>query len=175
MGHFHVTLGTTVALSFMGGTYWLLPRITGRALRLTALARVQPYLWFIGMSLFSISYHIAGLRGMPRRVYSATLDGSHGQQWAALSGWAAIGGVVLLLSALCFVLVVAATWTTGRRIDAPAFEFSVPLRPVTSMGIWDRFGLWTVVAIVMVALAYAYPLLSLLGMERFGSPPQQPF
>jgi hypothetical protein len=43
------------------------------------------------------------------------------------------------------------------------------------MGIWDRFGLWTVVAIVMVALAYAYPLLTLLGMERFGSPPQQPF
>ena len=24
----HVTLGTTVALSFMGATYWLLPRLT---------------------------------------------------------------------------------------------------------------------------------------------------
>ena len=175
MGHFHITLGTTVALSFMGGTYWLLPRITGRALTLTGLARVQPYLWFIGMSFFSISYHIAGLRGMPRRVYSATLNGDHGQQWAGLAGWAAIGGVILFLSALCFLLVVVATWTKGRRIDAPAFEFSVPLRPVTSMGIWDRFGLWTVVAIVLVALAYAYPLLTLLGIERFGSPPLQPF
>jgi hypothetical protein len=33
MGHFHVTLGTTVALTFMGATYWLLPRIAGRELR----------------------------------------------------------------------------------------------------------------------------------------------
>jgi cytochrome c oxidase subunit I len=37
-GHFHVTLGTTVALSFMGATYWLLPRLTGRALRFETLA-----------------------------------------------------------------------------------------------------------------------------------------
>ena len=47
-GHFHVTLGTTVALSFMGATYWLLPRMLGRELRLMGLARVQPYLWFLG-------------------------------------------------------------------------------------------------------------------------------
>jgi hypothetical protein len=32
-----------------------------------------------------------------------------------------------------------------------------------------------VVAVVMVALAYAYPLISLLAIERFGSPPYQPF
>jgi hypothetical protein len=31
-----------------------------------------------------------------------------------------------------------------------------------------------VVAIVLVLLAYGYPLLSLLATERFGSPPFQP-
>jgi len=176
MGHFHVTLGTTVALSFMGGTYWLLPRLTGRELRLTGLARIQPYLWFIGMAIFSTSYHIAGLRGMPRRVFSGTLTGDYGQQWAGLPGWAAIGGVILFLSAMAFVIVVVATWTGGRKLDTPpAFEFAVPLRPVTTMGFWDRYGMWTVVAIVLVLIAYAYPLLSLIGHERFGSPPYQPF
>ncbi len=139
------------------------------------LARIQPYLWFIGMSFFSISYHIAGLRGMPRRVFSGTLTGDYGQQWAGLASWAAIGGVILFLSALAFVVVVVATWTTGRRIEPPAFEFAVPLRPVTSMGLWDRYGMWTVVAVILVALAYAYPLLSLLAHQRFGSPPYQPF
>jgi len=49
MGHFHVTLGTTVALTFMGATYWLLPRILGRELRFKPLAQAQPYLWFAGM------------------------------------------------------------------------------------------------------------------------------
>ena len=175
MGHFHITLGTTSALSFMGGTYWLLPRILGRELKMKGLARIQPYLWFLGMSFFSISYHVAGLRGLPRRVYSAALTGEYGAPWHTLTQTAAIGGVILFLSALAFVTVVASTWLTGRRIEPPAFDFAVPLRPVTAPGLWDRFGMWTVVAIVLILLAYAYPIYSLISQQRFGSPPFQPF
>jgi cytochrome c oxidase subunit 1 len=174
-GHFHLTLGTTVALTFMGATYWLLPRQLGRELRFPALARVQPYLWFLGMALFSTSYHIAGLRGLPRRVYTAALSGEHGAPWKTLTEVGAAGGVLLFLSALAFVAVVVATWVSGRRIPAPAFEFAVPLQPATSMGLWDRFGLWTIVAVLLVAAAYAYPLISLLAHPRYGSPPFQPF
>ena len=47
--------------------------------------------------------------------------------------------------------------------------------PVTAPGIWDRFGVWTVMAVALVALAYAYPLLHLLSMPRYGSPGFQPF
>jgi cytochrome c oxidase subunit 1 len=175
MGHFHITLGTTVTLSFMGATYWLLPRILGRELRLTALARLQPYLWFLGMGLFSISYHIAGLRGLPRRVYSAALTGDYGAQWHGLTVLAAVGGVILFLSALSFVAVVLITWIAGRRVEPPAFEFAMPLRPVSGPGLWDRFGMWTIVAAILVILAYAYPLMTLIGRTRYGSPPYQPF
>jgi cytochrome c oxidase subunit 1 len=170
-GHFHVTLGTTVALSFMGATYWLLPRLTARALRFEMAARLQPYLWLGGMVLFSTSYHIAGLRGMPRRVYSGALSGTDGGSWETLTVVAALGGVVLFLSAMMFVTVVAATWLAGRRIEAPTFEFAVPLHPVEALGVWDRFGLWTSVAVVLVVLGYAYPLFTLLSHPRFGSPP----
>lgn len=175
MGHFHVTLGTTSALTFMGATYWLLPRLLGRELRLVGLARVQPWLWFIGMGIFSTSFHIAGLRGLPRRVYSGALAGEQGDAWAALTSSGAVGGVILFLSALCFVSVVIATWTSGRKIEAPAFEFAVPLEPVTTMGLWDRLGMWTIVGIVMIILAYGYPLATLIMTPRFGSPPFQPF
>ena len=174
MGHFHVTLGTTVALTFMGATYWLLPRLLGRQLRFTWLARAQPYLWFAGMSIFSVSYHIAGLRGLPRRVYSASLTGDQGAPWHFLTVVAAQGGMLLFLSALCFVTVVIATWTSGKKIDAPPFEFAVPLRPPAA-SIWDRFGLWTIVAIVLIAAAYAYPLAELLSHPRFGSPGFKPY
>jgi cytochrome c oxidase subunit 1 len=173
-GHFHITLGTTVAMTFMGGTYWLLPRISGRELRFMALARVQPYLWFAGMVLFSTSYHIAGLRGLPRRVYSASLTGEYGGQWHGLTIVAAVGSVILFISALSYVLVVAATWLTGRKIEAPAFEFASSLRPPVS-SIWDRFGLWTALAVLIVLAAYAYPLIRLLAHQRYGSPPFQPF
>ncbi len=175
MGHFHVTLGTTSALTFMGATYWLMPRLLGRELKLTALARIQPWLWFIGMGIFSTSFHIAGLRGLPRRVYSASLAGDQGAAWSGLATMGAIGGVVLFLSAMAFVSVVIATWTAGRKIEGPAFEFAVPLEPVTSLGVWDRLGMWTIVGIVFVILAYAYPLATLIMTPRFGSPPFQPF
>lgn len=175
MGHFHVTLGTTVALTFMGTTYWLLPRLLGRELRFGALARVQPYLWFLGMAIFSTSYHIAGMRGLPRRVYSAALAGEQGAAWHGLTQIAAVGGVILFLSALCYVAVVFATWTGGRRIEAPAFEFAIPLVRPTARGVWDRYGLWTVVAILLVAVAYGYPLIQLLAHPRFGSPGFKPF
>lgn len=175
MGHFHVTLGTTVALTFMGATYWLLPRLLGREIRFGALARLQPYLWFLGMSIFSTSYHIAGMRGLPRRVYSAALAGDQGASWHGLTVVAAVGGVVLFLSALCFVTVVFGTWVGGRRIEAPPFEFAVPLHAPTALSVWDRFGLWTIVAIVLVLAAYAYPLTQLLSHPRFGSPAFKPF
>ena len=175
MGHFHLTLGTTAALSFMGATYWLLPRLTGRSLRLQALARVQPYLWFLGMAFFSTSYHLAGLRGLPRRVYSATLTGNEAVAWEGLASLAAIGGVILFVSAVCFVAVAIATWTGARAATPPAFEFAEPLQPVAGSGVWDRYGLWTILAIVLVLVAYAYPLYTLISHPRFGSPPYQPF
>ena len=83
--------------------------------------------------------------------------------------------MILFLSALCFVTVVVATWMAGRRIQAPAFEFAVPLVRPTTLGIWDRFGLWTIVAILLVAAAYGYPLMQLLAHPRFGSPAFKPF
>ena len=174
-GHFHVTLGTTVALTFMGATYWLLPRMLGRELRFVGLARVQPYLWMLGMVLFSTSYHIAGLLGLPRRVYSGALNGEVGAPWHTLTVIAAVGGAVLFLSALSFVIVVVATWTAGRRVAPPAFELAEPLRPVGAPGIWDRLGLWAIVGAALVIVAYGIPLLTLLMHTRYGSPAFKPF
>lgn len=41
--------------------------------------------------------------------------------------------------------------------------------------VWDRIGMWTVIAAVLVIIAYAYPIWELLSMERFGSPGFKPF
>jgi hypothetical protein len=68
--HFHLTVGSAAALTFMGACYWLVPKVSGRELELKLLAKVQPYLWFIGMALFSFTGHIAGLLGLPRRVFT---------------------------------------------------------------------------------------------------------
>jgi hypothetical protein len=59
----------------------------------------------------------------------------------------------------------------------PAFRPGLdrPLVPVARRGLWDRLGLWTVAAVILIAIAYAYPLLHLLSQQRFGSPGVAPF
>ncbi|MFQ5792157.1 MAG: cbb3-type cytochrome c oxidase subunit I [Acidobacteriota bacterium] len=177
-GHFHLTVGTAVALTFMGVTYWLLPRLTGRELKFPAFAQVQPWLWFAGMMLFAVANHVTGIMGMPRRVYDPTYGGAAAAQpWAPWTAVSAAGGVILFVSAMSFVLVAAGTVLWGKKMDRPPeIRYAEPLSPlVPRRSLWDRFGLWTAVAVVLVLLAYVYPILSLLGMERFGSLGMKPF
>ncbi len=176
-GHFHLTVGSAVALTFMGAAYWLLPRLSGRELELGLLARVQPYLWFIGMMLFSFSNHITGLMGMPRRIYDATYGGSAiAATWRALTGVSAVGGLFLFVSAGFFMLVMIGTALAGRRREPEPILWAEPLHPLASRRtVLDRYLLWTVVAVLLVIIAYAYPLWAHLRMTRFGSPGFRPF
>ena len=176
-GHFHLTVGTAVALTFMGAAYWFVPRLTGRELRFPALAQVQPYLWFIGMMAFSLVNHATGLAGMPRRIYDATYAGHPAaQSWQAWTGISAMGGVVLFVSAMFFVSVMLGSLTAPKLDVVPGIEYAETARPLTGKQVvWDRIGLWVVLAVVMIVIAYAYPISQLVGLERFGSPPFRVF
>lgn len=176
-GHFHLTVGSAVALTFMGTAYWLVPRLSGRELELSLLARVQPYLWFIGMMLFSFSNHITGLMGMPRRIYDASYGGSAvAEAWRGLTGVSALGGVFLFASASFFMLVMIGTGLAGRRITSEPIEWAEPLDPALPRRTWfDRYWVWTALAVGLVIVAYVYPLWTHLQMPRYGSPGFKPF
>src|SRR5262249_15740726 len=89
-GHFHLTVGTALALPFLGTCYWLMPRLLGRELKFRRLAQWQPYLWFAGMVMFSLSNHVTGLMGMPRRVFAADYQGSPvAARWQGLTALSA--------------------------------------------------------------------------------------
>jgi cytochrome c oxidase subunit 1 len=176
-GHFHLTVGSAVALTFMGAAYWLVPRLSGRELELSLLARVQPYLWFIGMMLFSFSNHITGLMGMPRRIYDAGYDGSAvAATWRGLTGVSAVGGLFLFASAAFFMMVMIGTALAGKRTAAAPIQWAEPLEPAApGRTLFDRYWVWTAVAVGLVLIAYAYPLWIHLQMSRFGSPGFKPF
>lgn len=170
-GHFHLTVGTASALSFMGAAYWMWPRLTGKPLRLLALAKVQPYLWFIGMLVFSTVNHVTGLLGMPRRVFDASYGGEPiTHTWQDWTGMSALGGSILFISAMSFVLVLVVTAFGKEQTGEIPFEYAESLEPATARTVWDRLGLWTAIAVILVALAYAMPIWDLLQLERFGSP-----
>lgn len=176
-GHFHLTVGSAVALTFMGVCYWLVPKLVDRDLELGLLAKWQPYLWFLGMLFFSISNHITGIMGMPRRVYEATYGGAEAAaQWQGLTLLSAGGGILLFASAAFFLLVMLGTVTAGRKARQPALEFAEPLEgEPRKLLVFDKIWAWVVVAVILVALAYAYPLADHLSMETFGSRGFKPF
>jgi cytochrome c oxidase subunit I len=173
-GHFHLTVGSAVALTFMGTAYWLVPKLSGRALRLEVLAKIQPYLWFVGMVLFAMVNHVAGLLGMPRRIYEDAYAGApQAMPWHGWTMVSAVGGTVLFVSAMLFILVMLSTLFGGERVAQEPIVWADSLGEPAggyTAGIWDRLGLWFVVAVGAAAIAYGFPLWHLLHMTRYGSP-----
>jgi cytochrome c oxidase subunit 1 len=60
-GHFHLTVGTAVTLTFMGISYWLVPFLRGCALWNRQLALIRAWLWFVAMIIFSHAMPNLGL------------------------------------------------------------------------------------------------------------------
>ena len=176
-GHFHLTVGSAAALTYMGAMYWMVPRLRGVPLQYRPLAQVQPFLWLLGMSFFSLPNHITGLMGLPRRVYDATYAGApQAQMWSELTAISAAGGIIVFTSALCFVLSIGKTLVRAPNEATQPLFWAEPLETEdANLTMWDRLGRWWAVAVVLVIVAYAIPLLDLFRMARFGSPGFKPF
>ncbi len=121
-GHFHITVGTASAMTFMGIAFWMLPHLTGRRLLSRRLALASIWLWFVGMVIFALGMHWAGLYGVPRRAWvsflpRAVYDRVYGDAHFPLH-LVAGGGVILWAATLCFYVVFIGSLLT-RRLDRP--------------------------------------------------------
>uniref|UniRef100_UPI0025C464CC cbb3-type cytochrome c oxidase subunit I n=1 Tax=Halovivax sp. TaxID=1935978 RepID=UPI0025C464CC len=169
VGHFHLTVGTAVALTFMAVTYWFLPQVTGKPLRGRSVALVQTVLWFVGMVFMSNAMHRGGLLGIPRRTaepqYAFEFEASVGTV-AELDAQVVLGGTLLTISLVAFLAVVVMT-ALGDRGPVPNNEYAAALSgPDHAPAVLDNLKLWTVVAVILVVFAYAMPLWSIV--ERGG-------
>jgi cytochrome c oxidase subunit 1 len=171
VGHFHVTVGGPVALTFIGISYWLIPRLTGRALWKPDWALWQERLWFIGMSIMSMSMHIAGLLGAPRRTAEVSYLGSAPNEWMAYMIAAAGGGIILFASILIFAIVAIGTLWANEKTEDMHAEFAQPApegEPTPRSMQW--LFRWGAVALLFAALAYAGPLLEIWHHPGFLAP-----
>lgn len=178
-GHFHLTVGSAAALTYMGAMYWLVPRFRGVSLQYRPLAQVQPYLWMLGMSFFSFPNHITGLMGLPRRVYDTTYAGApQAEMWSSLTAISAAGGVIVFTSGLCFVISIVKTLLQKPHGVSIPLTWAKPLEgddTMPELSLWDRLGRWWIIAVVLVIIAYAIPLMDIFKMTRFGSPGFKPY
>jgi len=157
-GHFHMTVGTAVALTLMGIAYWLIPFLTERQLWSRKLALASSWIYTIGVLVFARGMISGGLEGMPRRTFMAEATYSS-PDWVLPGIITGVGGSMMFVGVMLFFIVVGMTVIAGRRTGAPVdIPVSGTLSPPARSG-WepslDRLGLWVIVAIVLILIAYA--------------------
>jgi cytochrome c oxidase subunit 1 len=169
-GHLHLTVGTAVALSFMGITYWLVPLLAGRALWSRRVAQVQVWSWLVGMVLFSNALHRLGLMGAPRRTMLGAVAYAQ-PEWSRALPLVGIGGAILFVSSLLYFVNMIATAWLARRAPAPEVLFAEAVAGASEApAVLERWGVWIPLAVVLVLLAYGPPIAVLLSHLELQSP-----
>ncbi|MFU8867787.1 b(o/a)3-type cytochrome-c oxidase subunit 1 [Natronococcus sp.] len=179
VGHFHLTVGTAVALTFMAVTYWFLPQVTGKELWSRSVALGQVVVWFVGMTFMSNAMHRAGLLGVPRRTAEPQYEGFEFEaavgSMGELQAQIALGGILLTVSLVLFFANVFGTALNGRSDELPANEYAGTLSgPEDAPLVLDNLKLWTAIAVVLVVFAYTFPLLSIIDRGGLFGPDINP-
>lgn len=118
-GHFHATVVGGTTLAFMGLTYYVVPLIFQRDFVGRSWARVQPYLFAIGIVMLSIGMSLAGSYGVPRRHWDVEFSGAAlGASFdASIHIWLGVMGVGALLAftgLLVYILLTVITVFFGK-------------------------------------------------------------
>jgi cytochrome c oxidase subunit 1 len=99
VAHFHYVLIGGAVFPLFGALYYWFPKITGRMMS-ERVGRWVFGLIFTGFNLTFFPMHILGFKGMPRRVYTYLPETG----WGALNLLATLGGVILTLGILVFLI-----------------------------------------------------------------------
>ena len=119
-GHFHATVVAGTTLAFMGLTYYVIPLVARRELVGRRWARVQPYIFALGITLLVLGMNFSGILGIPRRTWSINYEGAplavRFPEAASLTlGMVGIGGLIAVFGLLIFVGVAILSLLFGKR------------------------------------------------------------
>ena len=171
-GHFHLTVATTVVLTFFGASYWLIPHLTGRVLtkQMNKLGIIQGIVWAVGMSIMSGAMHIVGLFGAPRRSDFSTYGGSEqAASWIPYQIAQAVGGTILFIGIILMIyIVVNLLWFV------PKGETAFPIGEVAENAekmpkALENWKFWLTICIALILYAYTVPIIDMIPNAPPGS------
>lgn len=156
-GHFHMTVGSAVALTLVGVAYWLIPYLTGRALWNPKAAVVSSWIYTIGVFIFARGMVSAGLEGMPRRTFRAGASYSN-PEWNLGGALTGFGGTLMFVGIMMFFFIIGMTLIAGKKGEQPMdIPVSQTLTAPSLTG-WetklDRLGIWVGATILLIVIAY---------------------
>ncbi|WP_121614989.1 b(o/a)3-type cytochrome-c oxidase subunit 1 [Virgibacillus halodenitrificans] len=173
-GHFHLTVATTVILTFFGISYWLIPHLTGRKLtpHLNRLGIIQTIVWTVGMTIMSGAMHIQGLLGGPRRSAFSEYGGTEqASNWIGYQLAQAIGGSILFIGIILmlYIFIKLAFFAPKGIEEFPIAEEEEDAEP-TPMFL-ENWKLWIAITLALILFAYTIPFVDIIQNSPPGSPP----
>jgi cytochrome c oxidase subunit 1 len=111
VGHFHYVIYGAAVMGIYAAIYHWFPKMTGR-MYYEGLGKLHFVLTFAGVALNFVPMHFAGLMGMPRRV------ASYDPEFAFWNVLASLGGFLLGVSTLPFLLNMISSWIQGEKAPA---------------------------------------------------------
>ena len=164
-GHFHLTVATSVLLTFFGITYWLVPHLTGRTFTksMNKLGIVQTVLWSVGMLIMSTAMHIQGLLGGPRRsAYSEYAGNADTVAWGPYQMAQAIGGTILFLGMIVMIVIFInlAFFAPKGHQEFPVGEVSNKAEKVPK--VFENWPLWIGITLALILFAYTIPIIDIV-------------
>jgi heme/copper-type cytochrome/quinol oxidase subunit 1 len=129
VAHLHYVLVGINVFPVIAGFYYWLPKMTGRMLN-ERLGRWNFWTMFLGFNLGFFPMHIAGLLGMPRRIYTYPA----GLGWGTVNLVTTIGSYVFAVGVLLFLVNVLWSLLRGPAAgpnpwDAPTLEWATSSPP----------------------------------------------
>jgi cytochrome c oxidase subunit I len=149
VAHFHYVIFGAAVFPLLGGMYYWFPKVTGR-MYYERVGQLSFWLSFVGMNLTFFPMHIAGLLGMPRRIY--TYPDHVG--WNAVNLIESIGAYVLAAGLVCVAANLITSLFRGEPAGndpfggdtlewsttspPPEYNFAVIPRVSSPYPMWDR-------------------------------------
>jgi cytochrome c oxidase subunit 1 len=118
-GHFHSTVVGGTALAFMAVTYYVLPLIFRKRVAFWGLAKIQPYIFGLGIVVLSMSMIFQGIFGVPRRHWDVSFSNAPFQVeyhpavqlFQATMG---LGGLLAIAGGLAYIVIAVVSVFFGR-------------------------------------------------------------
>jgi cytochrome c oxidase subunit I len=129
VAHLHYVLLGINVFPVIGGVYYWFPKFCGRMMNET-WGKWSFWVLFIGFNLGFFPMHVAGLLGMPRRIYTYAPN----MGWNTVNLVTSIGSFVFAAGILIFLANIAVSLKRGALApqnpwDAPTLEWAMPSPP----------------------------------------------
>jgi cytochrome c oxidase subunit I len=175
-GHFHMTVAGPVFLAIIGMSTYLYSKTSGKKIFLPKVNVIIPYLWVIGVLIFSTGLSWGGLIGEPRRTNLGMtyLNPKHElftPEWVPTTMLALLGGIIMFIAGLLFFVVFFGTMFRKRTEEAVLeLPVSEAYHDEKRIPLFDRFKPWLVTMAVILVLAYTPALMDATKNPGKGAP-----